>query len=234
MNIRVKTVLLFFLLFFLLIGCTEDTNAYIQDPISLSGDTAYYAAMDSDLRKTVLRMKHIEVSGIVSAGGYTTIFVGDEKQDGICFSCTFSQQSDEIAAIKEGSMVQLHGVCTGIIGDMVYLEHCLLTLSQNSPSIPPTTMLVVPNMPEVSVPPTTMPTIPPTTTPITPPTTEPLSTEPSTDPTISEAAEDMVWIPQNGKKYHIKPGCSGMKNPAQVTKEEAQAKGYTPCKKCYP
>ena len=85
MNIRVKTVLLFFLLFFLLIGCTEDTNAYIQDPISLSGDTAYYAAMDSDLRKTVLRMKHIEVSGIVSAGGYTTIFVGDEKQDGICF-----------------------------------------------------------------------------------------------------------------------------------------------------
>ncbi len=42
-----------------------------------------------------------------------------------------------------------------------------------------------------------------------------------------------VWIPQSGKKYHSSSTCSGMKNPSKVTREEAIAQGYTPCKKCY-
>ncbi|MBQ2784878.1 MAG: hypothetical protein IJF02_00010 [Oscillospiraceae bacterium] len=239
---RIKTILLVLLLVSLLTGCTLDSSAYMQNPISLSGDTAYYATMDPDLRKTALDMKHIEVSGIVSAGGYTTIFVGDEKQDSICFSCTFSQQRDEITAIKEGDTVQLHGVCTGIVGNIIYLEHCLLTQSraptQTRPFIPPTTMPAVPNTPEGSVspttvPPTPLPTVPPTAVVTNPPATAPRATEPSIAPTTSEGTEDMVWIPQSGKKYHIKPNCSGMKNPAQVTIEEAQTMGYTPCKKCY-
>ena len=45
---------------------------------------------------------------------------------------------------------------------------------------------------------------------------------------------EMVWIPTNGgKKYHSRAGCSGMKNPTQISKENAVVKGYTPCKRCY-
>ena len=59
--------------------------------------------------------------------------------------------------------------------------------------------------------------------------------------TIIEAIDDqsntetqiMVWIPRTGSKYHKKSTCSNMKNPTQVTKEEAISRGYDPCKKCY-
>ena len=99
--------------------------------------------------------------------------------------------------------------------------------------------------PEPTTKPTTMPTTEPTTEPTTPPTTEPAvppttapttqpTTEPSTAPTASEDTEDLVWIPQSGKKYHIKSTCSSMKDPTQVTKEEAENRGFTPCKRCYP
>lgn len=44
---------------------------------------------------------------------------------------------------------------------------------------------------------------------------------------------EMVWIPKSGSKYHNRSGCSNMKNPTQVTKEEAEDRGYEPCKKCY-
>lgn len=42
-----------------------------------------------------------------------------------------------------------------------------------------------------------------------------------------------VWIPRTGTKYHQNPNCSNMKNPTQVTKEEAENQGYDPCKKCW-
>lgn len=45
--------------------------------------------------------------------------------------------------------------------------------------------------------------------------------------------DSMVWIPKSPGKYHDKSSCSGMKNPTQVTKEEAEDLGYEPCKKCY-
>lgn len=45
--------------------------------------------------------------------------------------------------------------------------------------------------------------------------------------------ETMVWIPQSGSKYHSDPGCSNMENPTQVTISQAQANGYTACKRCY-
>lgn len=44
---------------------------------------------------------------------------------------------------------------------------------------------------------------------------------------------EMVWIPKSGSKYHNNENCSNMKNPTQVTKEEAEDRGYEPCKKCY-
>ena len=44
---------------------------------------------------------------------------------------------------------------------------------------------------------------------------------------------EMVWVPANGGKYHSKSTCSGMKNPVQMTKEDAQAQGIEPCGRCY-
>ncbi|MCL1964706.1 MAG: SH3 domain-containing protein [Firmicutes bacterium] len=44
-----------------------------------------------------------------------------------------------------------------------------------------------------------------------------------------------VWIPTNGgKRYHRTGTCSNMKNPRQVTKQEAKSLGFTPCAKCKP
>ena len=47
------------------------------------------------------------------------------------------------------------------------------------------------------------------------------------------ATEGEVWIPNSGSKYHKSSDCSNMKNPKQVTLDQAISMGYTPCKKCY-
>ena len=212
------------LLIFTLSACRQNTSAYMQDPIALSGDTAYYAAMDYDLRKAALEMKHIALSGTASAGGYTTLFVGDAQQDKICFSCTFSERNGEIAVFKAGDTIQLHGVCTGIVDHLIYLEHCQLTAAvppaQSNSSVPPTVSHTHPSSAPPTTPPTTESTVPPTT-------------EPTITPTATESTDGLVWIPQSGKKYHITPSCSGMKNPSQVTKQEAEHNGFAPCKRCY-
>lgn len=44
---------------------------------------------------------------------------------------------------------------------------------------------------------------------------------------------EQVWIPKTGSKYHRRSGCSGMKNPTQVSRSKAESLGYQPCKKCY-
>lgn len=49
----------------------------------------------------------------------------------------------------------------------------------------------------------------------------------------SDTAEEMVWIPRWGEKYHTNARCSNMKNPAEVTIAQAISRGYTPCKNCY-
>ncbi len=54
--------------------------------------------------------------------------------------------------------------------------------------------------------------------------------EPAPEPMQTAA---MVWIPKSGSKYHSRSGCSNMKNPSQVTKAQAEASGFTPCKKCW-
>ena len=54
--------------------------------------------------------------------------------------------------------------------------------------------------------------------------------QPTQTPTQSEIME---WIPKSGSKYHSYSGCSNMKNPSQVTKSQAEARGYTPGKKCW-
>ena len=64
-------------------------------------------------------------------------------------------------------------------------------------------------------------------------TSPPAATSP---PAVQETVqtETLVWIPTNGgTKYHSKSSCSNMDNPQQVTLSEAQARGFTACKRCY-
>lgn len=50
----------------------------------------------------------------------------------------------------------------------------------------------------------------------------------------SQKTGQMVWIPTNGgKKYHSKSTCSNMQDPKQVDPADAEAQGFTACKKCY-
>lgn len=51
--------------------------------------------------------------------------------------------------------------------------------------------------------------------------------------TQPENTVNMVWLPENGTKYHSNSSCSNMDNPRQVTLDEAVNAGYEPCKKCY-
>lgn len=72
------------------------------------------------------------------------------------------------------------------------------------------------------------------------PTEEEVSSTPTPAPTpdpepevSTEQTTQMVWIPNSGSKYHSYSGCSNMKNPRQVSKEEAVRLDYEPCKKCW-
>ena len=81
-----------------------------------------------------------------------------------------------------------------------------------------------------------------------PATTESLTTAPSVVPSAPAASEpnepeasasqqpeqqEMVWVSGSGEKYHNDPNCSNMKNPHQISLDEAVAAGRTPCSKCY-
>lgn len=48
-----------------------------------------------------------------------------------------------------------------------------------------------------------------------------------------EQKSNMVWVSGKGKKYHSNPGCSAMKSPTEISLDDAKARGYTACKKCY-
>lgn len=105
--------------------------------------------------------------------------------------------------------------------------------------------------------PTLQPTATPSPTPTSTPTPEPTAVatpiptpEPTVEPgpasTVNNAAGGavvasqesqgaMVWIAGsgNGTKYHRYSGCSNMNNPVEISLSDAQARGYTACKKCY-
>ena len=97
---------------------------------------------------------------------------------------------------------------------------------------------------ELTATPTATPTAAPTAEPTAAPTTEPteaptaVPTEAPAPAPAAGAADDQsstVYIASSGKgkKYHRTPSCSGMKGATAVTEEQAKARGYTPCKKCY-
>lgn len=50
----------------------------------------------------------------------------------------------------------------------------------------------------------------------------------------SYQSQGMVWIPtKGGKKYHTNASCSNMDDPNYVSLSEAEALGFTACKKCH-
>ena len=103
---------------------------------------------------------------------------------------------------------------------------------QVSEDIPPTPSATPTPEPSPSPSPSPSPTPSPTATPTPAPSPSP-SPSPTPEPTPTpEPVEQMVWVSGNGKKYHSKSGCSGMKNPTQIPLSEAEA-NYEPCSKCY-
>lgn len=42
-----------------------------------------------------------------------------------------------------------------------------------------------------------------------------------------------VYVPKTGKKYHSKASCSNMKNPSYISLDDAIARGFDACSKCY-
>lgn len=62
------------------------------------------------------------------------------------------------------------------------------------------------------------------------PETDSTSDVSTTPPSTNESV--MVWVDDTAARYHSKNGC-GMDNAYQVTLEEAQAMGKTPCGRCY-
>lgn len=67
-------------------------------------------------------------------------------------------------------------------------------------------------------------------------TTAPLKIDPSiktpTGPALQSNGSIKVWVTDNGNKYHRDPSCSGMKNPYQITVDQALSRGLTACDKC--
>ena len=60
------------------------------------------------------------------------------------------------------------------------------------------------------------------------------TTEPKITSTLSGVQSvETVWIPRTGSKFHKNASCSNMKNPIKETKQEAERRGYKPCKNCY-
>ena len=82
------------------------------------------------------------------------------------------------------------------------------------------------------------------TTTQTPTTTEaPTTTQAPTTTKVTQAEEAYdaqentatVWIASsgNGYAYHARSTCGNMKKSTPISLSDAQARGYTPCKKCY-
>lgn len=55
----------------------------------------------------------------------------------------------------------------------------------------------------------------------------------NSDTASSTDKSEKVWVTASGTKYHSKSDCSGMSGAYQITLEEAESRGLTPCKRCH-
>ncbi|MBQ8913243.1 MAG: DUF4236 domain-containing protein [Lachnospiraceae bacterium] len=55
----------------------------------------------------------------------------------------------------------------------------------------------------------------------------------SSSDSSSSTSGEMVWVTSSGSKYHSKSDCGGISGATQISLEEAESRGLTPCKKCH-
>lgn len=202
-----------------LTGCTEEKS----QEIAVSGDVAYYAAMDNEMRREQCEDKYIEVAGTVTYVGYNLLYIGDLLEDGISIHCQFSEASGA-EGVECGDIIKVQGKCTSCYASTMSISECILI--ETTPAT------------QGTEPPTTNSTSESKTSQITTANTTATTSKTTQSTTISSTtkttAKEMVWIPTNGgEKYHTHSSCSKMENPKQVTKEEAVRQGFTPCGRCY-
>ncbi len=106
----------------LLAGCDWDIE---DEPVSVSGDLAYYAEMDADSLEETCEGNYIEVSGTVDLiyQNIGTVYLGNSLSDRIRFSCDLSNVDDALN-IEEGDLVVVRGKCSSCIGSTLYLKNC--------------------------------------------------------------------------------------------------------------
>lgn len=95
-------------------------------------------------------------------------------------------------------------------------------------NVVPTMTPAVTAQPTITILATSTPTMEPTPF-ITPTPTKNVTAEPTECPT--ENPEVLVWITNNGSRYHSNKECSNMKTPSLVPISEVGSR--TPCSKCY-
>lgn len=216
------------------VNATEDTNntsiilmvEYGDTSFLFTGDAereAEEAVLDQDLSADVLKVGH---HGSETSTSY--VFLNEVLPDYAIISVgagnSYGHPDDAVLSRLRDADVQVFR--TDMQGDIVVTsdgENITITPSRNANALTNPTLVDGSGQnsqgSEYIV--TPQPTAAPTPMPTPEPTPEP------------ERQEEMVWIPRTGSKYHSSSSCSNMKNPSQVTLDEAIRRGYEPCKKCY-
>lgn len=208
----------------------EERKGHIQNPLSLISRNREIGQLKRQIK--TYRSKFIAVCGVISL---SIVFL-------FCFI---------------SSSIESHNRTRNYMRALAVSSSAASTIAP-TPSYTPlsTSTPVVTPSPTATPSPTPTPTITPSPTPVPTPTITPTPVPTATaTPTISPQpievessissssstnspqtvtpSTNYVYISENGKKYHRRPGCSNMENPMEVTVEQAIAWGYTPCKKCY-
>ena len=214
------------------VNATDDNTSIIlmveygDTSFLFTGDAereAEEAVLDQDLSADVLKVGH---HGSETSTSY--VFLNEVLPDYAIISVgednSYGHPDDAVLSRLRDADVQVFR--TDMQGDIVVTsdgENITITPSRNANALTNPTLVDGSGQnsqgSEYIV--TPQPTAAPTPMPIPEPTQEP------------ERQEEMVWIPRTGSKYHNNPSCSNMKNPSQVTLDEAIRQGYEPCKKCY-
>ena len=101
------------------------------------------------------------------------------------------------------------------------------------PTVEPTATPSPSPTPEPTATPSPSPTPEPTAMPSPSPTPEPTAKPTPAAQTSSSESSAKVWIDDTAKRYHKSSTSCGMDNPYEVTVEEAERMGKTPCGRCY-
>lgn len=120
---RMFAIFLSALLVFSLIGCSSGTTI---NHSKVSGDIAYFTAMDADTLESSCKGNFVEVTGKVSSGGLSYIRIGDPLLSEVTFDC-YPKDGVSVSDIAMGEEITVYGECTGILYPSVTLKNCQIT-----------------------------------------------------------------------------------------------------------